>query len=153
MITQINNIFIILILISGCTNDISENKQQKEIKILKQENNFISSKNKEDSNYILTKLYKNLTIFPSNNFSDFSYSVSFIEKDKLITVRSENIIAEHKLEYYIILKDINNRYKQKDFSIHDESYKYIDSYFKVDGKKLGLKDSFLSNSSYALIKK
>lgn len=139
---------LIAFIFGGCTNNFSNEKPVRLIEIADTSSLQLyddPKANLADSASLITELYKEKNIIPAEEYSDFSYSVSFDEVKKLITVKSSNIMAGYKVEYFIELKDTAGIYSKDEFSMFDDSYKYLRSYFRINGEKVELSKKGLAN--------
>ena len=98
-----------------------------------------------DSAQLITGLYEGKTVIPSKDYSGFSYSFDFEERENMVRIRSVDTIAEYKVEYLIVLKDTAGGYSESEFSAFDDSYEFVESYFRVDGKRVDFSEQFFLN--------
>ena len=138
----------IAVFLGGCTSSLPNEQAAKSIETADtfslQQNDY-REVNLVDSTQLITELYKGKEIIPSEGYSDFSYSVSFDEGKKLVTVKSSNTVGGNKVEYFIELKDTAGIYSKDEFSTFDDSYKYVRSYFRVNGKRVEVSKTGLAN--------
>lgn len=98
-----------------------------------------------DSSSIINGLYKNLKVIPSIDGYAFGYKHTYDPKSKIIKIVCAKKIGDTNVEYDVELKDTNGVYTRNSFSIGDD-YKYITSYFLLDGIKLSLNKVHALNS-------
>ncbi len=90
-----------------------------------------------DSTSTINDLYKGVKIIPSINGHAFSYKYTYEPKSKIVKVVCIKKIEDSNVEYIIELKDTKGVFNRNSFSVGD-NYKYITSYFMLDGIKLSL---------------
>jgi hypothetical protein len=90
-----------------------------------------------DSSSIINGLYKGVKIISSINGQTFSYKYTYEPKSKIVKVVCIKKIDDSNVEYNIELKDTKGVFNRNSFSVGDD-YKYITSYFMLDGIKLSL---------------
>ena len=90
-----------------------------------------------DSTSTINGLYKNVKIIPSINEVSFSYKYTYDQKSKIIKVVCMKKIDNSNVGYNIELKDTKGVFNRNNISVGDD-YKYITSYFMLDGIKLSL---------------
>jgi|GEM_PF-4445407 len=103
-----------------------------------------------DSSHLITQLYRNVNIISAKEYFDFSYDFSYNPKENTILIKSSKRLDEHKIEYFIVLQNIEEQFNKKNFTPYDDSYKYLSSYFKIDGQKVNLTNIKLSNKDTRL---
>lgn len=135
--------------LDSCTENNFTNQNDNQSDKLQNISNTEATTTKEftlvDSSKLITNLYKDRNIISSKDYSNFTYSVNFDKKESIIQIKSTNTLGGYKVNYFIILKDTLGIYSENQFSTFDDSYKYIKSYFEIDGKKLDLTNVELSN--------
>ena len=125
-------VFVFILLSCSDNNQLNANNSEiaKEFEIQK---NAL-----QDSSKLIALLYRDLTKFPFKAYSDFSYEVSYNVENKLITIKSSNTIEGNEIDYFILFKDTANVYVREEYSYTDYSYKYIKSYFSINGQEVDL---------------
>lgn len=129
---NMKNIFLFCMLFSlGKSREISS------LKAVPNDLKAINYSARNDSSAIINSLYKGLKIIPSINGNAFSYKYTYERKSKIVKVVCIKKIEDSNVEYNIELKDTKGVFNRNSFSVGDD-YKYITSYFILDGIKLSL---------------
>jgi hypothetical protein len=92
---------------------------------------------KIDSAGIINALYKGFKVVPSLNGSAFNYKYTYTAKSKAIKVFCTKKIGNINIAYNIELKDTKGIFNKNSFFIGDD-YRYVNSFFMLDGVKLSL---------------
>ncbi len=98
-----------------------------------------------DSCSIINTLYKNAKTIPYSNEHSFRCKYSYNQKSKIVKVSCIKQINKSRLEYDVELKDTKGVFNKINFNVGDD-YKYITSYFMIDGIKLSLNKVHALNS-------
>ena len=133
---------------------LGESREVGSVKAVSKDEKIANYRVSVDSSSTINGLYKGVKVIPSINGNAFSYKYTYEPKSKIVKIVSIKKIDNSNVEYNIELKDTKGSFDRNSFSIGDD-YKYICSYFMLDGIKLPLnkvhalssKDDFLTQIS------